>query len=235
MVMIELIKHSFGFTFERQSKAPLEDKRVFDTFALAKAYVDDKNQNAYIGLTISVVADPVTTNNGLYYVSQIADATHDTGVLMKIGNDVTNDITELTEILNTIQANITEIKVKDVDKTPSNGVSLDLDESGKVKANVDLNVLAEKISTKHIVTTTDVTITNAIGDNQKDDTVQSVLERLHARIIGVETSGITSIVEGNGISITNSDSTTPSISIKTAKDSSLNATTNGLDIFWAGF
>ncbi|MBO7211697.1 MAG: hypothetical protein J6V44_11935 [Methanobrevibacter sp.] len=230
--MAELIKHSFGLTFERQSKAPLEDKRIFDTLALAKAYVDDKNQNGYVGLTISVVADTNPKNNGYYYVEQVADSTHVTGKLVKMGNDAASDIEQLNIVLKSLQENVSEIKVKDVDSTPSNGVSLVLDESGKVKASVDLETIAEKVIEKHTVTSNNVTITDNVGDSVKGDDLQSVLERLYAQMASIENDGITSIVEGSGISIEDPDSNTPRISVNVASNSSLRADANGLDMFW---
>lgn len=91
-----------GMTYSRNTKAPLEDKRIFDTLALAQAYVDNKDQTAHVGLTISVVADTTNNgaNNGLYYVERIADDKNATGLLRKIssaftagdGIDYTNNV-----------------------------------------------------------------------------------------------------------------------------------------------
>ena len=91
-----------GMTYSRNTKAPLEDKRIFDTLALAQAYVDNKDQTAHVGLTISVVADTTNNgaNNGFYYVERIADDKNATGLLRKIssaftagdGIDYTNNV-----------------------------------------------------------------------------------------------------------------------------------------------
>lgn len=72
-----------GMVYSRTGKLPLESDRLFDTLALAQAYVDNADQSAYVGLTVSVVAD-TEENNGLYYVKAIgtADAA---GVLEKVG------------------------------------------------------------------------------------------------------------------------------------------------------
>lgn len=82
-----------GLTYSRNTKAPLMDMQVFETLALAQAYVDNKDQTAYVGLTVSVVNDGA--NNGLYYVEQIADADHATGVLTKVGSDTAQDVADL--------------------------------------------------------------------------------------------------------------------------------------------
>ena len=73
-----------GLTYSRNTKAPLESNRLFDTLALAQAYVDNADANAYVGLTISVTKDG--DNNGLYYIEQIADADHTSGILTKVGS-----------------------------------------------------------------------------------------------------------------------------------------------------
>lgn len=82
-----------GMTYSRNTKAPLEDKRIFTTLALAQEYVDNVDQTAYVGLTISVVNDGA--NNGLYYIERIADADNATGLLSKIGSDSAADVATL--------------------------------------------------------------------------------------------------------------------------------------------
>ena len=82
-----------GLTYSRNTKAPLMDMQVFDTLALAQAYVDNKDQTAYVGLTVSVTKDG--SNNGLYYVERIADADNATGLLVKVGSDAAADVAEV--------------------------------------------------------------------------------------------------------------------------------------------
>lgn len=82
-----------GMTYSRNTKAPLEDKRIFTTLALAQEYVNNVDQTAYVGLTISVVNDGA--NNGLYYVERIADADNASGFLSKIGSDTASDVANL--------------------------------------------------------------------------------------------------------------------------------------------
>lgn len=82
-----------GLTYSRNTKAPLMDMQVFETLALAQAYVDNKDQTAYVGLTVSVVGDGA--NNGLYYVERIADADNETGILVKVGSDSAADVANI--------------------------------------------------------------------------------------------------------------------------------------------
>lgn len=93
-----------GMTYSRNTKAPLEDKRIFNTLALAQEYVNNVDQTAYVGLTISVVNDG--TNNGLYYVERIADANNATGLLVKVGSDSAADVANLQSDVNALKATV---------------------------------------------------------------------------------------------------------------------------------
>lgn len=93
-----------GMTYSRNTKAPLEDKRIFNTLALAQEYVDNVDQTAYVGLTISVVNDGA--NNGLYYIERIADANNATGLLVKIGSDSAADVANLQSDVATLKATV---------------------------------------------------------------------------------------------------------------------------------
>ena len=136
-----------GMTFSRNTKAPLEDNRIFDTLALAQAYVDNVDQTAHAGMTISVVNDG--DNNGLYYVNQIADADHAAGILIKVGSDSAQDVADLkaaVEALETavgdensgiaadVAANAAAIEKKADSFEVGNGLSL---AEGKINIVVD--------------------------------------------------------------------------------------------------
>ena len=97
-----------GLTYSRNTKAPLMDMQVFETLALAQAYVDNVDQTAYVGLTVSVVNDG--SNNGLYYVERIADADNATGLLTKVGSDSAADVANL-------KADVSAIKTAVGDET----------------------------------------------------------------------------------------------------------------------
>lgn len=113
-----------GLTYSRNTKAPLEANKIFDTLAEAQAYIDNVDQTAYVGLTLSVVNDDNSSNNGLYYVEAIADDNTDAGVLVKVGSDTAADVAELTS------------RVATLETTTTPGAGLQIDESGNLAVNV---------------------------------------------------------------------------------------------------
>lgn len=123
-----------GMTFSRNTKAPLEDNRIFDTLALAQAYVDNVDQTAHAGLTISVVADSFAANNGLYYVERVADADNAKGLLVKLGSDSAADIAA-------VQADVATLKTTVGDAT--SGLVADV-----TKNAADVQANAEEIAKK---------------------------------------------------------------------------------------
>lgn len=124
-----------GLTYSRNTKAPLMDKQVFETLALAQAYIDNVDQTAYVGLTISVVNDG--NNNGLYYVERIADADNETGLLVKVGSDSAADVAAVKADVATLKTTVgdsTSGLVADVAKNAAD-VKANAEEIAK-KANV---------------------------------------------------------------------------------------------------
>ena len=64
---------NFNESFKMGVKAPLVADRIFETYAMADAYVKDQNSSAVAGLTLSVISDPNTdihgvSLNGIYQV-----------------------------------------------------------------------------------------------------------------------------------------------------------------------
>lgn len=121
-----------GLTYSRNTKAPLMDMQVFETLALAQAYVDNKDQTAYVGLTVSVVGDG--NNNGLYYVERIADANNATGLLVKVGSDSAAEVAE-------VKADVTTLKTTVGDST--SGLVADV-----AKNAADIKANSEEIAKK---------------------------------------------------------------------------------------
>lgn len=70
---------SWTITWKAAGRYPIVADRIYATLADAQAYVDDTSATASAvpGLVISVVNDPIEKNNGIYYVSKIAN-TEDT-------------------------------------------------------------------------------------------------------------------------------------------------------------
>ena len=145
-----------------------------------------------------------------------------------------NNYTTLNTTVNTIQASVTEIKVKDVDSTASNGVSLSLDGAGKIGVNVDIDTIADAVIAKHVIDFDAETIktTSAVGPNEAGASVQTVLENLDSRISAAVSGGVTSVVAGTGIAVDVSDVNNPKVSVKVVDGSALRSTTEGVDLVW---
>lgn len=154
-------------------------------------------------------------------------------------------------ILNTnvtnLQTSVTEIKVKDVDTTVSNGVNLSLDAAGKIGVNVDIDTIADAVIEKHVVSVdaADIVLSENIGTDANPDrytttdSVQSVLASMNARIESIDSDiqsaldgGVTGIEAGNGISVDNTVATKPAVSVKIASGSALRSSADGLDLVW---
>lgn len=78
-----------GLTYSRNTKDPLQSKIVWATLADARAYVNNANETAYVGMTLAVTNDTVDVkNNGLWYVEAIGTkANPNAGVLKKVGSN----------------------------------------------------------------------------------------------------------------------------------------------------
>jgi hypothetical protein len=139
-----------GLTYSRNTKAPLESNRLFDTLALAQAYVNDKDQTAYIGMTISVIADG--ENNGLYYVERIADTNNETGFLKKVGSDtgsLNEDVASIKAKVDALPETIvSDVKVNGVSVVTTGVANIDLSDYAKtinVAAKSDFDTLSAKV------------------------------------------------------------------------------------------
>lgn len=108
------INTGFPLTFKMSDKAPAIAKRIFDTLEHAQAYVDDVNDTAVPGLTLSVILDG--SNNGLYFVKQIAEG-ETKGVLERVGGNakaenVSYDNTTSGLLATDVQSAIDELKTE---------------------------------------------------------------------------------------------------------------------------
>jgi hypothetical protein len=68
-------------------KAPAIAKRIFETLSDAQAYADDINDSAIAGLQLSVINDPDSSRNGIYFVKSIGDGTN-YAILEQVGKSV---------------------------------------------------------------------------------------------------------------------------------------------------
>lgn len=210
--------------------------------------------NAESGL-VKDVAD-IKTNLTGYEVKSV-DSTASNGValelseagVLKVNADVSVLATkESVDTISTKVENLTaNLKVKDVDTTTSNGVSLSLTD-GKVGVSVDVATLTPKVKENLDLKANEVKISAAIGGTPDapnyaaDSTVQAVLSGMDSRIKANADSikaavagGVTAIKKGHGIEVDTTGeggTTQPIVSVKVNPDSNIRATESGLDLVW---
>lgn len=210
--------------------------------------------NAESGL-VKDVAD-IKTNLTGYEVKSV-DSTASNGVALELSEagvlKVTADVSVLAtkESVDTISTNVenltANLKVKDVDTTASNGVSLTLND-GTVGISVDVATLTPKIKENLDLKANEVKISAAIGETTDapnyaaDSTVQAVLSGMDSRIKANADSikaavagGVTAIKQGKGIIVDTAGeggTTQPIVSVKENTDSNIRVTESGLDLVW---
>lgn len=97
---------TWNLTFKAPGRLPIIADRVFKTLDDATNYVNDTatDANAYPGLILSVVADDITDNNGVYYVSSIPTDENEHGELVKVGNSNSGNTEEINTLSNKLDA-----------------------------------------------------------------------------------------------------------------------------------
>lgn len=201
------------------------------------------------------VAD-IKTNLTGYEVKSV-DSTASNGVALELSEagvlKVTADVSALAtkESVDTISTKVenltANLKVKDVDTTASNGVSLSLTD-GKVGVSVDVATLTPKVKENLDLKANEVKISAAIGGTTDapnyaaDSTVQAVLSGMDSRIKANADSikaavagGVTAIKPGDGIEVNTTGeggTTQPTVKVKVNPDSNIRATESGLDLVW---
>ena len=156
-----------------------------------------------------------------------------------------------------IETNVANIKVKDVDKTPSNGVNLELSEAGiiSVVANIkvkevnvapsngvkltlsetgELGVSVDPTTFKEGVAydATDIKTKADIGTITAGTSVESALTALNSKITTAISGGLTKVVPGNGISVEEPENNEQKVSVKVAPNSNLAVDASGLSLVW---
>lgn len=164
-----------------------------------------------------------------------------------------------TERINTIETNVADIKVKDVDTTASNGVNLELSEAGviSVVANIkvkevnvapsngvkltlsetgELGVSVDPTTFKEGVAydATDIKTKADIGNGAiaAGTSVESALTTLNNKITSAISGGLTNIVAGNGIEVSEVSDNSQTVSVKVAPNSNLAVDASGLSLVW---
>lgn len=196
---------------------------------------------ASVSTTLSGISNKVTEAEGKITNLENAKSDHENRLAALEGvehptkdqvNNLENNFSTLNQSVTNIIADVEKIKVKDVDATVSNGISLKLDTAGKIGVNVDIDTLAAAVIEKHVVSfdSESIKTTSAIGPNESGASVQTVLENLDSRISAAISGGVTSVAAGNGISVDVSDVNNPKVSVNVISGSALKATSEGLDL-----
>lgn len=226
---------------------------------VADNLIDQITQNKTDIASLTTTVGGLTTSLADYKVKSV-DTTASNGVALELSEEgvlkVTADVSALAtkESVDTISTNVTnltanleKIKVKDVDTSASNGVSLSLKE-GKVGVSVDAAALTTGVKENLDLKANEVKISAAIGGTTEvpnyaaDSTVQAVLSGMDSRIKANADSikaavagGVTSIKAGKGIIVDTTGeggTTQPTVSVKTNEDSNIRVTESGLDLVW---
>ncbi len=127
------VNYGWNLTWEATGKFPIIAKRIWKTLADAQGYVDDPKSTAVEGLVLSVINDPVASNNGVYFVASIGDGTK-AGVLVKQGG-------ASEEVMGEISAAIEGLKIESVKE----GLAENVREAFVLK-DKDGNVKGEQIN-----------------------------------------------------------------------------------------
>ena len=127
---------------------------------------------------------------------------------------------------------VANIKVQEVNVAPSNGVKLTLSETGELGVSVDPTAFKEGVS----YDATDIKTKADIGDGAiaAGTSVESALTTLNNKISSAISGGLTNVVAGNGIEVSGVSGNSQTVSIKVAdKDNSnLHADASGLSLVW---
>ena len=243
-------------TADLQSKIDTKVTTEAGKSLVADTLIDQITQNKTDIASLTTTIEGLTTNLADYKVKSV-DTTADNGVALELSEagvlKVTADVSALAtkESVDTISTKVenltANLKVKDVNTTASNGVSLSLTD-GKVGVSVDVATLTPKVKENLGLKANEVKISAAIGGTTDapnyaaDSTVQAVLSGMDSRIKANADSikaavagGVTAIKPGYGIEVnTNGEggTTQPIVKVKVNPDSNIRATESGLDLVW---
>ena len=243
-------------TADLQSKIDTKVATEAGKSLIADTLIDQITQNKTDIASLTTTVGGLTTNLADYKVKSI-DTTADNGVALELSEagvlKVTADVSALAtkESVDTISTKVenltTNLKVKDVNTTASNGVFLSLTD-GTVGVSVDVATLTPKVKENLNLKANEVKISAAIGGTTDapnyaaDSTVQAVLSGMDSRIKANADSikaavagGVTAIKPGDGIEVnTNGEggTTQPIVKVKVNEDSNIRATESGLDLVW---
>jgi hypothetical protein len=133
-----------------------------------------------------------------------------------------NDINEVnagqaTSISN-LEATVETFKVKDVDITASSGIALTLTE-GVVGIAANLS-------------TADIKLSNAIGNDVAGTSLQTTLTNLNNKITSAISGGLTSITTGDGLEVSEVVDNSQKINLKIKENAGIAVDEEGLHLVW---
>lgn len=160
-----------------------------------------------------------------------------------------SDLEEVSTKITNLTANLEDYKVKDVDATTSNGVSLNLSNTGVVGLTVDVSALTTAVKENLDLNSNEIKLSANIGGTEGSPnyaagtTVQDVLSGMDSRIkanaesiASAVAGGVTSITAGDGIAVDTTGeggTTQPKVSVKVSANSNLTINAGGyLDLVW---
>ena len=243
-------------TADLQSKIDTKVATEAGKSLVADTLIDQITQNKTDIASLTTTVGGLTTNLADYKVKSV-DRTASNGVALELSEagvlKVTADVSALAtkESVDTISTKVenltANLKVKDVNTTASNGVSLSLTD-GTVGVSVDVATLTPKVKENLNLKANEVKISAAIGGTTDapnyaaDSTVQAVLSGMDSRIKANADSikaavagGVTAIKPGYGIEVDTTGeggTTQPTVKVKVNEDSNIRATESGLDLVW---
>ena len=159
--------YGWGLTLDMTGKVPAVNKRIFNTLEDALSFANDYNDSAIEGLQLSVIADEMENNNGLYFIRKIKSSPEDTdAVLEKVGESDLNETKAIIDGYTVNNKKISENPVIDTDDLSIN------DSYGIVNRDYENimpgDILTEAISKLEIaLANTTLALTAAISDLDK--------------------------------------------------------------------
>lgn len=243
-------------TADLQSKIDTKVATEAGKSLVADTLIDQITQNKTDIASLTTTVGGLTTNLADYKVKSV-DSTASNGVALELSEagvlKVTADVSALAtkESVDTISTKVenltANLKVKDVDTTASNGVSLSLTD-GTVGVSVDVATLTPKVKENLDLKANEVKISAAIGGTTDapnyaaDSTVQAVLSGMDSRIKANADSikaavagGVTAIKPGDGIEVNTTGeggTTQPTVKVKVNPESNIRVNESGLDLVW---
>lgn len=191
----------------------------------------------------------------------VANVESNTAIIAANIKDISNLNTTVGEHTNAISTNSANVKalaatitniqaagiVNSIDETASYGISLTSTESDNTvvaSISVDIDTLAAAVIAKHDVpapiaeniSVADIS-TSYVNSDDKKWNVQSVLADLDTRITSAVSGGLTNVVAGIGINVTEVSGNKQTISVKASdlvvSGSALTVSDNKIDIVWS--